>query len=206
MIGKAIKGHRFEDPERHGKWLICPTEAPIMIFHFGMTGKLVRASRSQDEHPHDRLVLHFDDGELRYRAMRKLGGVWLARSRGEVSEVIGPLGPDAFGLSQAELVDRLAGRRGGIKSALMDQSLVAGLGSPNEEGLPSKLTCFTVHSDRMSSTASSSISSVVLNAGHLSASPCSLRFSLVPHRERIAPGHQCGMSPLRGQRWRWSHR
>jgi formamidopyrimidine-DNA glycosylase len=68
-IGKAIKGHRFEDPERHGKWLICPTDAPVMLSHFGMTGELVWASSKEEEHPHDRLVLHFDDGELRHRAI-----------------------------------------------------------------------------------------------------------------------------------------
>ncbi|MGH2698534.1 MAG: Fpg/Nei family DNA glycosylase [Actinomycetota bacterium] len=127
--GRAIKGHRFENPERHGKWLLCPTDEPILIFHFGMTGELVWASREQHEHSHDRLVLHFGDGELRYRAMRKLGGVWLARNRDEIPEVTGPLGPDALRVSRRDFIQRVGDRRGSIKAALMDQRPIAGLGN-----------------------------------------------------------------------------
>jgi hypothetical protein len=40
-----------------------------------MTGTFVW---SGDDHRHNRLVLELDDGDLRYRNMRRLGGIWLA--------------------------------------------------------------------------------------------------------------------------------
>jgi formamidopyrimidine-DNA glycosylase len=37
-LGRAFKGRSFREPRRHGKWLICPTDKPLLLFHFGMTG------------------------------------------------------------------------------------------------------------------------------------------------------------------------
>jgi formamidopyrimidine-DNA glycosylase len=55
--------------------------------------------------------------------------VWLCAGEPEVSEVTGPLGPDALHLSFGGFDERLAGRRGALKVALMDQRVVAGLGN-----------------------------------------------------------------------------
>src|SRR5690349_11646822 len=40
-LGRALRGHRFEEPWRHGKWLICDTDGPSLLFHYGMTGLFV---------------------------------------------------------------------------------------------------------------------------------------------------------------------
>jgi formamidopyrimidine-DNA glycosylase len=61
--------------------------------------------------------------------MRKLGGAWLAHDRDEAARIIGALGPDALSIERTEFLDRLAPRRGGVKAALMDQRLVAGVGN-----------------------------------------------------------------------------
>lgn len=130
-LGRAIKGGRLADPRRHGKWLIAPVDGAELLMHFGMTGLLSYAAGGGEphDHPHDRLVLRLDQGELRYRAMRKLGGVWLVPAGGSREEATGPLGPDALDVGADELAEMLSGRRGGIKSALMDQELIAGLGN-----------------------------------------------------------------------------
>ena len=125
-LGRALSGRRFGRPRRHGKLLICPTDGPALVLHFGMTGDLVW---SRDGHRHDRLVLELDDGELRYRNMRRFGGIWLARSEQELEAIEGRLGPDWLDVSRADFDDLLAGRRRSIKSALMDQTLAAGLGN-----------------------------------------------------------------------------
>ena len=67
--------------------------------------------------------------ETRFRDQRKLGGIWLADSEEAVREVIGEQGPDALGLTGRRLEERLDGRRGALKSMLMDQGVVAGLGN-----------------------------------------------------------------------------
>ena len=128
-LGRLLIGHRFEEPRRHGKWLVCPGAGPTLLFHFGMTGDLVWSGDEPDRHRHDRLVLLFDEGELRYRNMRRLGGVWLAGDDDELKVVLGSLGPDALGVERDEFLGSLSRRRGGVKALLMNQRLVAGIGN-----------------------------------------------------------------------------
>jgi formamidopyrimidine-DNA glycosylase len=128
-LGRALHGRRFDDPRRHGKWLICPAEGPVLLFHFGMTGGFVWSGEEVHRHRHDRLRIELDDGELRYRNMRKLGGVWLVPEAGAVEDATGPLGPDAYEMSKKDFLLCFARRRGSIKALLMNQSFVAGLGN-----------------------------------------------------------------------------
>ena len=129
-LAAALQGQRFDEPSRHGKWLTAWTDGPALLLHFGMTGDLIWSGDEPDRHRHDRLVLEFaEGGELRYRNMRKLGGVWLAHDRAEAAAILGPLGPDALGLDRRTLRRLLATRRGGVKAALMDQTLLAGIGN-----------------------------------------------------------------------------
>jgi formamidopyrimidine-DNA glycosylase len=127
-MARSLRGRRFASPDRHGKWLIAPTGGPMLVFHFGMTGRFNWA-REGPLHRHDRVVLRFADGTLRYRNMRKLGGVWLARSAGEVDGITGQLGPDALDLDREAFVRLLAARRGGLKATLMNQRVIAGIGN-----------------------------------------------------------------------------
>jgi formamidopyrimidine-DNA glycosylase len=126
---RALVGHRFGTPRRHGKWLIAPLGDAEVLIHFGMTGGLAWAPGAQGRHPHDRIIFVCEGGELRYNNMRRFGGIWLARKGDERDRITGPLGPDAAALDWAEFGELLARRRGGIKAALMDQRLVAGLGN-----------------------------------------------------------------------------
>jgi formamidopyrimidine-DNA glycosylase len=123
----SVEGARFGDPLRHGKWLIMPAGEAEVLMHFGMTGRLDWAPRRTERHRHDRIVFVCRGGELRYRNMRKFGGVWVSRQSRE--RVTGPLGPDATEVDRALFHDLLARRRGSLKAALMDQTLIAGLGN-----------------------------------------------------------------------------
>lgn len=128
-LRSAIVGKRFGEPDRHGKWLIAPAGRARVLLHFGMTGLLVWSGDARERHRYDRIVFELTGGQLRYRNMRRLGGVWLARSEKECQEVVGSLGPDALGLDADALAECIRGRRGGIKSALLDQRVIAGLGN-----------------------------------------------------------------------------
>jgi formamidopyrimidine-DNA glycosylase len=129
ILDRALRGRVFEDPERHGKWLLCWTDGPALLLHFGMTGHFTASPETPERHRHDRLILELDGHEVRYRNMRKLGGAWLAHDRQEAAAVLGPIGPDALGVGRREFLERLFRRRGGVKAALMDQRLVAGVGN-----------------------------------------------------------------------------
>jgi len=124
---RTIVGSRFGDPLRHGKWLVLPAGDAEVLMHFGMTGRLDWERRGSERHRHDRIVFVCRGGELRYRNMRRFGGVWISKSRRE--RVTGPLGPDAAEVGRRSFREMLGRRRGGVKAALMDQRLIAGLGN-----------------------------------------------------------------------------
>jgi formamidopyrimidine-DNA glycosylase len=128
-LARALSGARFSQPERQGKLLICFTHGPAtLLLHFGMTGTFVWCSGGR-RHPHDRLMLEFDDGQLRYRNMRKFGGIWLARSESELERIRDRLGPDWQSVSSSEFEAILDRRQATIKAVLLDQSVAAGLGN-----------------------------------------------------------------------------
>jgi formamidopyrimidine-DNA glycosylase len=128
-LGRALHGQRFAEPRRHGKWLFAPVGHAEVLMHFGMTGLLSWAEPDQPRRRHDRVIFVCESGELRYNNMRRFGGVWLARDERERDAVTGPLGPDAATLGREQFGQLLARRRGGVKAALMDQRLIAGIGN-----------------------------------------------------------------------------
>jgi formamidopyrimidine-DNA glycosylase len=128
-FSRALHGARFAAPGRHGKWLIAPAGEVELLLHFGMTGELQFAADGAGSRRHDRVIFVCDGGELRYNNMRRFGGIWLARDAEERARVTGPLGPEAAAIGEAEFEELLRGRRGGIKAALMDQRLIAGVGN-----------------------------------------------------------------------------
>lgn len=131
-LDERLRGRRFRQPRRHGKWLIVPVsngrgDQTTVLLHFGMTGSL-RWVAGDDRHRHDRVTFLFAAGELRYRDMRKLQGLRLATGR-ELNRTLAALGPDALELSRDGLAEVLRGRRGKVKATLVDQSVIAGLGN-----------------------------------------------------------------------------
>ncbi|WP_395110751.1 Fpg/Nei family DNA glycosylase [Actinomadura sp. SCN-SB] len=128
-LDRALRGHRFGTPRRHGKRLLAPAEGPVLTFHFGMTGSLSWHSHDDEPHPHDRVVLSLEDGELRYRDMRKLQGIRLMENEAEAEESLSDLGPDATEIPRGDFDALLARRRGRLKTVLTDQSALAGLGN-----------------------------------------------------------------------------
>ncbi|AKN74618.1 formamidopyrimidine-DNA glycosylase [Streptomyces sp. PBH53] len=127
----ALEGRRFGKPERHGKWLLARTgDGPTLMLHFGMTGRLICADCGDALDPHDRVLFTLAGGrQVRYRDQRKLQGLWLADDDSAVARLLERQGPDAMAVSREEFETALAGRRGHIKTALTDQSVLAGLGN-----------------------------------------------------------------------------
>jgi formamidopyrimidine-DNA glycosylase len=129
-LDRALRGRTFADPDRHGKWLVAWTDGPALLLHFGMTGDLIWSGDEPERHRHDRVILELEGGdELRYRNMRKLGGVWLAHDPEEARGVMAALGPDALDAGLGAFRAALSRRRGQAKAALMDQAVVAGVGN-----------------------------------------------------------------------------
>lgn len=131
-LERALRGRRFAEPRRHGKWLLAPTDGgPVVAFHFGMTGGLTLCAPDAPDapaHPHDRVVFALAGGKLRYRDQRKLKGLRL-EDRASADRLLSQLGPDAAAWTRRDVDAALSGRRARVKTVLLDQSAVAGLGN-----------------------------------------------------------------------------
>ncbi len=133
----ALTGASFRRARRHGKLLLLDTarsgEGPTLGLRFGMTGRLLLDGRAgverlvysseRDESAWDRFSLRFEDGgRLVVRDPRLLGSVQL-----DPDESV--LGPDALGVTAAELRRALSPSEVALKARLMDQHRLAGVGN-----------------------------------------------------------------------------
>lgn len=127
---RALKGHRFEGVRRHGKNLLVETDGgPWLRLHFGMTGNLSYFKHHDEKPEHTRVLFSFETGyHLAYVCQRMLGRVSLEDGPDEFVRKE-DLGPDALGVGWADFRDIMEGRRGMLKSTLMNQSIIAGLGN-----------------------------------------------------------------------------
>ena len=114
---------------RCGKYIVVEMDdGSAVLFHFRMTGKIVRADEPEPKYA--RLSWRVpDNGWLVFKDQRRLGRIRVL-SPGEIDsfEPIQKMGPDALEVGGEELCDRLPERRM-IKTALLDQEVVAGLGN-----------------------------------------------------------------------------
>ncbi len=138
---RALPGHRLERIDRRGKYLLLTFDGGVgLLSHLGMTGQWVRRApkpeapsgrRTVPRHSHARLVL--DDGSALHYVDPRLFGQLSLVTGGAVSElpVIRALGPDALvdGVDPARLHAVLVKSARPIKVALLDQSVLAGIGN-----------------------------------------------------------------------------
>ena len=125
-----MQGRKVVEVGRRGKYMLFRLDDDRwLIMHLRMTGKVRVVDASDPLRPHDRLILHLADGrEWRFEDQRKFGRVYLVE---DPQEVVGKLGPeplsDAFNPDAFARV--LARRTAPIKSLLLDQRIVAGIGN-----------------------------------------------------------------------------
>lgn len=140
-VGEFIEGligRRIEDVQRRGKYLLLPLDdGHTLIIHLRMTGRLLYRCQSDPSDEYVRAFFALDNGhELRFADPRKLGCLWLVS---DAREVVGYLGPEPLpvpseteggrGLTSDYLSGQLARRAAPIKSVLLDQSVIAGIGN-----------------------------------------------------------------------------
>lgn len=114
---------------RRGKYLVFTLTQDTLLIHLKMTGDLTVCPSDQPPHPHDRTVFHFDDGfDLRFNDARRFGKVYLAATAQAITGHLGPEPLEAtFG--PAQLAHCLHGTRRALKTVLLDQTRLAGVGN-----------------------------------------------------------------------------
>lgn len=130
-LEKEILGKRISDVWRRGKMLVVDLEAEQhMIFHLKMSGNLLVNSRYRPANPHERIHFILDNGKLLvFRDMRRFGWCRIrSGGRSGIPELM-KLGPEPFEISLSKFYDRITIRKARIKSLLLDQTFIAGVGN-----------------------------------------------------------------------------
>ena len=129
----AVRGREITGALRRGKYLWLPVGDDAVLAHLGMSGQLLVGDPSRPLSPHVRVRLTFADSgpDLRFSDQRTFGHLSLAVGGASLPAAIAHIAPDPLepGFDLAAVTARIRGRRTGIKRALLDQSLVSGIGN-----------------------------------------------------------------------------
>jgi formamidopyrimidine-DNA glycosylase len=132
---RQTSGRTIVAVRRKGKVLVleldgCGGEPKFLMVRLGMTGQVTLEPREAPMEPHTHVRMPLDDGreELRFRDPRRFGNLRVLE-RGGIEGILGTLGPDAQAISEEDFLRSMHGRRGALKSWLMNQQMLAGLGN-----------------------------------------------------------------------------
>jgi formamidopyrimidine-DNA glycosylase len=137
LTGKRVLGLR-----RRSKYILVDLDsAETLLIHLGMSGRMLISGHKVGEfhHPHpvpakhDHVVFHMDDGaRITFNDARRFGAMDLMETATQDDHwLIRDLGPEPLGnaFNESYLIQRFKGRNTPIKSALLDQRIVSGLGN-----------------------------------------------------------------------------
>jgi formamidopyrimidine-DNA glycosylase len=123
-MSATLAGRRIRSIRRRGKFIVIDLDAGhCLVVHLGMTGKLLLGG-TPGRHTH--AVVHLDRGVLRYEDQRQFGKIEVSHG---LPARVEKLGPEPLEVTIAEFAERLKRRKARIKSVLLDQHFVRGVGN-----------------------------------------------------------------------------
>ncbi len=131
-LRQRLAGQVFADIQRRGKKILFTLNTgEQFVIHLGMSGRLTLDAPSTPIRPHTHFILELIplSGQLlqlRFVDPRRFGGIWWLGTSLSADD---RLGPEPLKVSTAQLKARLAKTRRAIKTALLDQQLIAGIGN-----------------------------------------------------------------------------
>jgi formamidopyrimidine-DNA glycosylase len=133
-LAQRLDGTRIGALGRRGKYILIELDTDgLLLLHLGMSGRVTVGTSAVPDAPHDHVVLRLDDGTvIRFNDARRFGSIdYLKRGEEGQHPLLAALGPEPLEaeFTGAYLATALAGRMTPIKSALIDQRIVAGLGN-----------------------------------------------------------------------------
>lgn len=136
-----LTGRTITAVRRRGKFLWFDLDDDhAWVAHLGMSGQLLLQPADESDEKHLRVRVHFDDDgrELRFVDQRTFGGMWVEAMDppAGVSEPMFPLSVRHIALDPLDqqydvrqMARALRRRRTGLKRAMLDQTLVSGIGN-----------------------------------------------------------------------------
>jgi formamidopyrimidine-DNA glycosylase len=129
----ALRRRELTAARRRGKYLWMSVGEDALLAHLGMSGQFLVGDPDRPVGPHVRARFTFSDGapDLRFTDQRTFGHLSLVPGGHELPAPIAHIAPDPLepAFDGAALAARLRARHTGIKRALLDQSLVSGVGN-----------------------------------------------------------------------------
>ena len=136
-LANRLMGRIFGAPQRRGKFLLVPLDGQeTLLLHLGMSGsiRLHDSPPKLGTHDHFMLAMAPVDGDvatnfLVFNDPRRFG--WIDLFSDETHPMLAQMGPEPLGnmFSEAYLAAAFANRSGPVKTALLNQKLVAGIGN-----------------------------------------------------------------------------
>ncbi len=132
-FSKQIKNLPIKDINRRGKWLMFDLDKYYLLSHLRMEGKYFFKTKGDKLDNHEHVVFSLDSNEeLRYRDTRKFGKMYLIKK--EDINNVGPikdlgLEPWDTNLTKEYLKDKYKTKKLPIKTVLLDQSIIVGIGN-----------------------------------------------------------------------------
>ena len=128
-----VTGRRIKTIDRRGKYLLIMLDEDLtLIAHMRMTGRLNYYPDHQEPEKHTHVVFGLELGELHFSDVRKFGRIQVIPTSLRFSESsLGKLGPEPLEdeFTAAVLKDRFGKKKVFLKAALLDQTVLAGMGN-----------------------------------------------------------------------------
>ncbi|KIC49747.1 bifunctional DNA-formamidopyrimidine glycosylase/DNA-(apurinic or apyrimidinic site) lyase [Tateyamaria sp. ANG-S1] len=141
-MAERLSGQQVLGLRRRSKYILADlASGETLLIHLGMSGRMLVSGDPLGvfvhEHPapekHDHVVLHMDNGaRVTFNDPRRFGAMdLLETATAEQHKLLAVLGPEPLGnaFNEDHLIAAFKGKNTPVKSALLDQRIVAGLGN-----------------------------------------------------------------------------
>lgn len=130
---KTIINQKIEDITTRGKWIVIHLTKNILLIHLRMEGKFFFRIKGDSINKHEHVIFTFDDNrQMRFHDVRKFGKMHLLDKDNYLT--ISPLKEIGYEYNDSKLTssylqDKLKKKSIPVKTSLLDQSIIAGIGN-----------------------------------------------------------------------------
>ncbi|AZR73722.1 DNA-formamidopyrimidine glycosylase [Anoxybacter fermentans] len=131
-FANKLVGKKIEEIRRRGKYIVMEvTGGELLITHLKMSGRLIYVPQETKVEKHTHVIISLNDNhELRFIEVRKFGRMFLIpENQLEKAGGFATLGPEPLKMTMDEFKAGLKNRKGKIKSLLLNQEFIAGVGN-----------------------------------------------------------------------------
>ncbi len=129
LFAERLQGQKVNKIIRRGKYILVELSDYTWMMHLGMSGKIQRSLSSHYVHQkHDHVVWQVDDVTFAFNDPRRFGDMDLI-PKSQVCTQVKSMAPEPFEMKAGDFYKRLQKTSRPLKTALLDQTVIAGLGN-----------------------------------------------------------------------------